>query len=135
MQEIKQVTEQPKKNVFEHIVSAPVVRTRTREEDLARAKQLCDMSESTSGPIAIEYLLTPLAELQGKSLEELKAMAGELSGLVRLMQEQAGYWLDAKEQLVMDAEMHNKMIASLVQYATQQQVQGNKKSPGKKPKK
>ena len=62
-------------------------------------------------------------------------MAGELGGLVRRMQEQAGYWLDAKEQLVMDAEMHNKMIASLVQYATQQQLQGNKKSPGKKAKK
>ena len=78
---------------------------------------------------------TSLADLQGKSLDDLKAMAGELSGLVRRMQEQAGYWLDAKEQLVMDAEMHNKMIASLVQYATQQQLQGNKKSPGKKAKK
>ncbi len=51
------------------------------------------------------------------------------------MQDQAGYWLDAKEQLIMDAEMHNKMIASLVQYATQQSLHGAKKSPGKKGKK
>lgn len=42
--------------------------------------------------------------------------------LAKSMQDQAGFWLDAKEQLVMDAEMHNKMIASLVGYAQQQQV-------------
>ena len=42
------------------------------------------------------------------------------------MQEQVNYWLDGKEQLMMDAEMNNKMIASLVTYAQQQQVAGTK---------
>jgi hypothetical protein len=37
------------------------------------------------------------------------------------MYEQSNYWLDAKEQLIMDAETHNKVIASLVQYARDQQ--------------
>ncbi|KAJ1548759.1 hypothetical protein HK405_015545, partial [Cladochytrium tenue] len=40
------------------------------------------------------------------------------------MQEQANFWLDAREQLLMDAEMHNKMIKSLVQYATIQHHPG-----------
>ena len=38
------------------------------------------------------------------------------------MQEQSAFWLDAKEQLLMDAEIHNKMIASLVQFAATQQA-------------
>lgn len=51
-------------------------------------------------------------------------MMQQLTNLTHKIQEQAAFWLDAKEQLLMDAEMHNKMIASLVQYAQQQQIKG-----------
>ena len=61
-------------------------------------------------------------ELLKKTPEQLKEISETLLELSRKMQEQAAYWLDAKEQLVMDAEMHNKMIASLVSYAQQQQI-------------
>jgi hypothetical protein len=48
------------------------------------------------------------------------------------MQEQVDYWLDSKERLLMDAEMHNKMIASLVNFAQQQQETPKGKQPKKK---
>lgn len=55
-------------------------------------------------------------------MEELRDLVQVLMDYNSKMLEQSNYWLDSKEQLVMDAEMHNKMIASLVQYAQQQQV-------------
>ncbi|KAI8808182.1 hypothetical protein BJ742DRAFT_809973 [Cladochytrium replicatum] len=61
-------------------------------------------------------------ELRQKSADELQTLIRELGNYTTRMQEHANYWLDAKEQLVMDAEMHNKMIASLVNYAQQLQV-------------
>ncbi len=42
------------------------------------------------------------------------------------MQEQSNDWSDSIEKLVMEAEVQNKMIASLVNYAQQQQS-GKKK--------
>jgi hypothetical protein len=60
--------------------------------------------------------------MRKKTNEELEELIKTLALHQVRMQEQANYWLDAKEQLLMDAEMHNKMIASLVQYATQQQM-------------
>ncbi len=53
--------------------------------------------------------------------QELQKLLERFLAISKQMQEYTAYWLDAKEQLVMDAEMHNKMIASLVQYAQQQQ--------------
>ncbi|KAJ3063156.1 hypothetical protein HK102_008553 [Quaeritorhiza haematococci] len=91
-----------------------------KEADLEEAKRLCDVTED---------------ELRKKPTEDLHALIKSLTSVSQRMQEQAAYWLDAKEQLVMDAEMHNKMIASLVQYAQQQQVAkpaGRTKSPNKK---
>ena len=61
-------------------------------------------------------------EMRRKTISELQQLIQSLQTSQQKMQEQANDWLDAKERLVMDAEMHNKMIASLVQYAQQQQV-------------
>ncbi|KAL2914597.1 hypothetical protein HK105_205948 [Polyrhizophydium stewartii] len=77
-----------------------------READLLEAKRLCDITEE---------------EMRRHSTEEIREFVKALMDFHSKMQEQANYWLDSKEQLVMDAEMHNKMIASLVQYAQQQQ--------------
>ncbi|KAJ3042090.1 hypothetical protein HDV00_008172 [Rhizophlyctis rosea] len=78
-----------------------------KEADLFEAKRLCDITEE---------------EMRRKSTAELQSLISDLQRAQQRMQEQANEWLDAKERLVMDAEMHNKMIASLVQYAQQQQV-------------
>jgi hypothetical protein len=48
------------------------------------------------------------------SRPELQALIASLNSSILNMQDQANYWLDSKEQLVMESEMHNKMIASLV---------------------
>ncbi|KAJ3272415.1 hypothetical protein HDV01_005598 [Terramyces sp. JEL0728] len=77
-----------------------------REVELQGAKKLCDISED---------------EIRKKSKTELRELVQTLQKSLQQMQEQTNYWLDSKEQLVMDAEMHNKMIASLVTYAQQQQ--------------
>ncbi|KAI9099720.1 hypothetical protein DFS34DRAFT_678305 [Phlyctochytrium arcticum] len=93
----------------------------SREAELAEARRLCDIPED---------------DIRGKSTAELQELILTLTSYHQKMQDQANYWLDSKEQLVMDAEMHNKMIASLVQYAQQQQVtpKGGQRSssPGKK---
>lgn len=88
--------------------NAPSQKTDPREYDLAIAKQLCEISED---------------ELCQKSVDDLEAIVKQLLQYNSKMHQQANYWLDAKEQLLMDAEMHNKMISSLVQYAQQLQVQ------------
>jgi Skp family chaperone for outer membrane proteins len=62
-----------------------------------------------------------LDDLRKKSVQELEEIIQKLHIYHQRMHEQANYWLDAKEQLVMDAETHNKVIASLVQYAKDQQ--------------
>lgn len=54
--------------------------------------------------------------------EQLETLVQQFSDMSQRLKEQCSYWLDAKEQLILDAEMHNKMIASLVQYAQQQQL-------------
>lgn len=83
-----------------------------RQAEIDEAKLACSMLED---------------ELRQKSNDELVELIKSLALHQVKMQEQANYWLDAKEQLLMDAEMHNKMIASLVQYATQQHVAGSPK--------
>ena len=59
--------------------------------------------------------------LKRKNPEELSNILSQMQLLNNKLNDQAIYWLDAKEQLAMDAEMHNKMIANLVQFAQQQQ--------------
>ncbi|KAJ3329985.1 hypothetical protein HDU76_006713 [Blyttiomyces sp. JEL0837] len=76
-----------------------------KQVELDEAKYYCSITED---------------ELRKKTNDELEELIKVLALHQVKLQEQANYWLDAKEQLVMDAEMHNKMIASLVQYATQQ---------------
>ena len=58
--------------------------------------------------------LTHLDEIRKMSRPELQALIASLNSSISNMQDQANYWLDSKEQLVMESEMHNKMIASLV---------------------
>ena len=62
-----------------------------------------------------------LEELRKKSIQELESLLKNMQAYHQKMYEQANYWLDAKEQLIMDAETHNKVIASLVQFARDQQ--------------
>lgn len=54
-------------------------------------------------------------------MQELQSLVLSLQIYQQKMYEQSNYWLDAKEQLIMDAETHNKVIASLVQHARDQQ--------------
>ena len=70
--------------------------------------------------------------MRQKSIPELEELITRLKFYNQRVQEQANYWLDSKEQLIIDAEMHNKMIASLVQYAQQQQEQPKGKPAPKK---
>ncbi|KAJ3022853.1 hypothetical protein HKX48_005054 [Thoreauomyces humboldtii] len=79
----------------------------SREMELLEAKKLCDVAEE---------------EIRQQTVAQLAALVANLTSAHQKMQDQANYWLDSKEQLIMDAEMHNKMIASLVQYAQQQQT-------------
>ena len=110
-----------KKGAFESIVSTCVVAEvseETRERSLSDARALCHLPEGNT----LQLIYLWVDELLKKTPEQLKEISETLLELSRKMQEQAAYWLDAKEQLVMDAEMHNKMIASLVSYAQQQQI-------------
>ncbi|KAJ3406839.1 hypothetical protein HDU80_010236 [Chytriomyces hyalinus] len=75
-----------------------------RQAELDKAKKYCTITED---------------EIRGMSIAELSDLVQALAQLQVKMQEQSNFWLDSKEQLLMDAEMHNKMIASLVLYATQ----------------
>jgi Domain of unknown function (DUF5102) len=86
--------------------------TDSREQELVAAKKLCDIPEE---------------DIRKKSKQEIREMIGHLSSSLSKIQEQANYWLDAKEQLVMESEMHNKMIASLVSYAQQKEKTAKKK--------
>ncbi|KAJ3153794.1 hypothetical protein HDU86_005127 [Geranomyces michiganensis] len=93
----------------------------SRDSELLEAKRLCEVSED---------------ELRNQTPEQLAALMASLTAAHQKMQDQANFWLDSKEQLVMDAEMHNKMIASLVQYAQQTTQKASSSarssSPGKK---
>ena len=93
-----------------------------KEAELLEAKRLCDITQGKCYfySFLFSYLFTE--ELRFKSTEDLRTLVSALMDYHQKMQEQANYWLDSKEQLIMDAEMHNKMIASLVQYAQQQQI-------------
>ena len=59
--------------------------------------------------------------MQTKSKDELQDFIRSLNDSLIALQEQVNYWNEAKEQLLVDAEMHNKMIANLVTYAKEQQ--------------
>ncbi|KAJ3154673.1 hypothetical protein HDU89_007912 [Geranomyces variabilis] len=93
----------------------------SRDAELLEAKRLCEVNED---------------ELRNQTPEQLAALIASLTAAHQKMQDQANFWLDSKEQLVMDAEMHNKMIASLVQYAQQTTQKASSSarssSPGKK---
>ncbi|KAJ3143122.1 hypothetical protein HK100_009621 [Physocladia obscura] len=77
----------------------------SRLQDIEDAKACCRITEGE--------------EIRKMATEDLTQLVQKLARSQLKLQEQSNYWLDAKEQLLMDAEMHNKMIASLVQYATQ----------------
>lgn len=76
------------------------------EQELITAKKLVDI---------------PVTEISQKSPEQLQQLISSLQEYNARIQAQTDFYLDAKEQLVIDAEMHNRMIAQLVTYAQQQQ--------------
>ncbi|TPX41953.1 hypothetical protein SeMB42_g02839 [Synchytrium endobioticum] len=90
--------------------------------DLGVAKRLAEISED---------------RIRRMTVQELGDLKTRVVDSTQRMQDQVNFWLDGREQLVMDAEMHNKMIASLVQYAQQQQLHSAAaaKQQGKKPSK
>ncbi|GJJ72130.1 hypothetical protein EMPS_04487 [Entomortierella parvispora] len=52
--------------------------------------------------------------LGGYSGDEMKDIIAQLSELTRQASEELTYWLDQREQMLMDSERYNEMIASLV---------------------
>ena len=86
-----------------------------KDKDLAEAMKLCDISDGNRLNLRISE------ELRKKSTQELQSLLQNFQIYQQKMYEQSNYWLDAKEQLIMDAETHNKVIASLVQHARDQQ--------------
>jgi hypothetical protein len=45
---------------------------------------------------------------------QVTSLIREIEQSAQRVSQQTEYWMDSREQLVMEAEMHNKMIASLV---------------------
>jgi hypothetical protein len=56
-------------------------------------------------------------ELKSASVQQLMEYKKTLSSALHGLHAQINYYLDAREQLQLDAEMHNKMISALVQQA------------------
>ncbi|TPX33638.1 hypothetical protein SmJEL517_g03517 [Synchytrium microbalum] len=83
------------------------VGTSAYDHDLDIAKKLSETAED---------------DIRGMTVDQLRLVKARMVDATQRMQDQVNFWLDGREQLVMDAEMHNKMIASLVQYAQQQQL-------------
>jgi len=52
--------------------------------------------------------------LGGYSGDEMKDIIAQLTELTRQASEELTYWLDQREQMLMDSERYNEMIASLV---------------------
>ncbi|KAJ3296312.1 hypothetical protein HDU79_006996 [Rhizoclosmatium sp. JEL0117] len=94
--------------------AAPANPADQKQFDIDEAKKLCLVTED---------------DIRKMSTAELTTLLQSLAAAQVKMQEQSNHWLDAKEQLLMDAEMHNKMISSLVQYATQ--AKSSPRSTGK----
>ncbi|KAF9996117.1 hypothetical protein BGZ80_007340 [Entomortierella chlamydospora] len=57
--------------------------------------------------------------LGGYSGDEMKDIIAQLTELTRQASEELTYWLDQREQMIMDSEKYNKMIGSLVDRAAQ----------------
>ena len=105
------VVEEKVKSISNIAVDIPL--KKSRDAEFAYAKSLVDIPESQL------VLMTRV---------ELEKICADLNDMTHKIQDQAAFYLDAKEQLLMDAELHNKMIASLVQYAQQQSQQGSPKA-------
>ncbi|KAI9189945.1 hypothetical protein H9P43_001378 [Blastocladiella emersonii ATCC 22665] len=71
-------------------------------------------------------------ELRGKPDRELAELQQILAHAVQGLHAQINYFLDAREQLQLDAEMHNKMISVLVQQAQKSHQRLKKGSPPKR---
>lgn len=70
--------------------------------DVDTLTALCDVTED---------------ELRTRPIEELKKLESTMRQYISTVTEQINYYLDAREQLAMDSEMHNKMISALVTQA------------------
>lgn len=60
-----------------------------------------------------------LDNLQGFSADEMNDIVVQLMELTRQASDELTYWLDQREQMAMDSERYNEMIASLVGRAAQ----------------
>ncbi|KAF9116956.1 hypothetical protein BGX27_008104 [Mortierella sp. AM989] len=90
-------------------VSSPmIVSTETIPErkplDMEAAKTFCQFTRETLG---------------GYSGDEMKDIIAQLTELTRQASDELTYWLDQREQMIMDSEKYNDMIASLVGRAAQ----------------
>ncbi|ORZ39595.1 hypothetical protein BCR44DRAFT_1482797 [Catenaria anguillulae PL171] len=67
-------------------------------------------------------------DLRARTDDDLAHIQGVLASAVPGLHAQINYYLDAREQLALDAEMHNKMISVLVQQAQKSHGRFAKKS-------
>ncbi|KAJ1565266.1 hypothetical protein HK096_003726 [Nowakowskiella sp. JEL0078] len=130
--ELKSTTPEPISNTKNNTtISENIKKTPQNPNALSDVVEIVQKGSGNDAPDSLLQTAKALCEISEDDLR--KRTAGQLQDMIKqLLQsstslhQQANNWLDAKEQLLMDAEMHNKMIASLVQYAQQLQVQGPK---------
>ncbi|KAF9171408.1 hypothetical protein BGX21_003251 [Mortierella sp. AD011] len=85
------------------IVSTEAIPTR-KPLDMEAARAYCQFTKENLG---------------GYSGDEMKDIIAQLTELTRQASEELTYWLDQREQMIMDSEKYNKMIGSLVDRAAQ----------------
>ncbi|KAI9224436.1 hypothetical protein BC828DRAFT_100672 [Blastocladiella britannica] len=102
------------------------------------SQSLTSPTSSSAVPATHEALVELAAvtedDMRGLSDAALAEMRGALQASVPALHAQINYYLDAKEQLQLDAEMHHKMISVLVQQAQKGYQRSKKGTPAKRSK-
>ncbi|KAG0244551.1 hypothetical protein BGW41_007314 [Actinomortierella wolfii] len=89
----------PKSRTASPLIIAPERMPQRRTLDIAAARAYCNFTRESLG---------------GYSGEEMKEIIARLTDLTKQASEELTYWLDQREQMAMDSERYNGMIASLV---------------------
>ncbi|KAF9160564.1 hypothetical protein DFQ26_005392 [Actinomortierella ambigua] len=89
----------PKSRTASPLIMAPERTPERRTVDIPAARAYCNFTRESLG---------------GYSGEEMKEMIARLTELTKQASEELTYWLDQREQMAMDSERYNGMIASLV---------------------
>ncbi|KAF9974232.1 hypothetical protein BGZ73_002418 [Actinomortierella ambigua] len=89
----------PKSRTASPLMLAPERTPERRTVDIPAARAYCNFTRESLG---------------GYSGEEMKQIISRLTELTKQASEELTYWLDQREQMAMDSERYNGMIASLV---------------------